>query len=127
MRFVTVAVTVGMAISATTAGAQGPEMQAMDLMPIADTDQDGKVTLDEYTKFSEQGWGFVSQGKEKVKVAELDQMAQLAFFGITPDADGFVTQKIYLGAVPGRFSMFDADKNGSLNADELNGRAFQPN
>jgi hypothetical protein len=107
--------------------AQGPEMQAMDMMPMADADTDGKVTLEEYTKFSEQGWGFVSQGKDKVKVAELDQMGQLAFFGIAPDGEGFVTRKMYLDAVPARFKLFDADKNGSLNSDEINGRAMQPN
>ena len=116
------------AATATLAQAQAPELQgqAMDLMPIADTNQDGKVTAEEYKAFSEQGWGFVSQGADKVKLADLDPGAQLAFFGIQPNAEGFITQKMYMDAVPTRFAMFDADKNGSLNSDELNGRAFQP-
>jgi hypothetical protein len=106
------------------ANAQAPELQqqqAMDLMPLADTNGDGKVTLEEYQAFTEQGWGFVSQGADKVKVAD----GQLAFFGIQPDAQGYVTHKMYLDAAPARFKMFDADKNGTLNADEINGKAFQ--
>lgn len=118
---------VAIMLAGSAAQAQGPEGQAMDLMQFADPDSDGKVTPEEYKAFSEQGWGFVSQGADKVKVADLDQMGQLAFFGITPDAEGYVTQKMYLDAVPGRFAMFDADKNGSLSAAELNGQAFQQN
>lgn len=110
-----------MAAMAVPAGAQ----EAMDLMAFADTNQDGKVSPEEYKAFSEQGWGFVSQGQDKVKVADLDPMAQMAFVGITPDAEGHVTQQMYLDAIPARFEMFDQDKDGSLNADELNGRAFQ--
>lgn len=117
------------AVAALLAGAavqaQGPEAAAMDLMPIADTNQDGKVTLEEYKAFTAQGWGFVSQGADKVKVADLDPQAQLAFFGITPDAQGYVTQKAYLDAAPARFALFDADKNGSLDSSEINGRPPQ--
>ncbi len=60
-------------------------------------------------------------------MADLDPQAQLAFFGITPDAQGYVTQKAYLDAAPARFTLFDADKNGSLSAAEINGRALQQN
>jgi hypothetical protein len=100
--------------------------QDFDLMAIADGNSDGKVTLEEYTAFSTQGWGFVSQGKDKVKVGDLDPQAQLAFFAIQPNAEGYVTQQMYMDAIPARFKLFDADGNGSLNADELNGRALQP-
>jgi hypothetical protein len=116
-----IAAAAGLAAVGTSVSAQ----EAMDLMGFADTNQDGKVSPEEYKAFSEQGWGFVSQGKDKVKVAELDEMGQMAFFGITPDAEGFVTQQMYLDAIPTRFEMFDQDKDGALNADELNGRAFQ--
>lgn len=108
------------AIAATPALAQD-----FDLMGFADTNQDGKVSLEEYTAFSTQGWGFVSQGQDRVKVADLDPQAQLAFFAIEPDAEGYVTQQMYIDAIPMRFELFDADKDGSLNSDELNGRAFQ--
>jgi len=117
-----IAAAAGLAALGTSASAQ----EAMDLMAFADTNGDGKVSPEEYKAFSEQGWGFVSQGKDKVKVADLDPMAQMAFFGITPDADGYITRQMYLDAIPRRFEMFDADKDGSLNSDELNGRAFQP-
>lgn len=117
-----IAAAAGLAALGTSASAQ----EAMDLMAFADTNGDGKVSPEEYKAFSEQGWGFVSQGKDKVKLADLDPMAQMAFFGIAPDADGYITQQMYLDAIPRRFEMFDADKDGSLNSDELNGRAFQP-
>lgn len=123
MRHVIAATALALAGFASPAFAQDG---GFDLMGFADTDQDGKVTPEEYRAFSEQGWGFVSQGKEKVKVAELDPMGQMAFFGIQPDAEGYVTRQMYLDAIPRRFEMFDADKDGSLNSDELNGRAFQP-
>lgn len=99
--------------------------EAIDLFGFADSNQDGKVSLDEYKAFSEAGWGFIAQGKDKVKVAELDQMGQLALFGTTPDADGVVTHEAYTAAVPGKFQLLDADKDGTLNSDEINGRAFQ--
>ena len=97
---------------------------AMDLMPIADTNNDGKVTDEEYRFFSEHGWGVVSQGRDQVKWAELDQSAQVAFVGITPNAEGVITRQMYLDAVPGRFRMFDRNGDGALSSVELNGRAF---
>lgn len=116
-------------VAAAAASAQAPEFQQqpMDLMSLADTNGDGKVTLEEYQAFTEQGWSVVSQGADKVKVADLDDQAKLAFFGIQPDAQGDVTHKMYTDAAPARFKLFDADKNGSLSADELNGRALQQN
>lgn len=111
-----------------SAHAQAPELQQqIDLMQLADANGDGKVTLEEYQVFTKQGWGFVSQGEDKVKVADLDDQAKLAFFGIQPDAQGYVTHKMYLDAAPMRFKLFDTDKNGTLNADEINGRTFQQN
>lgn len=99
--------------------------QPMDLMPIADVNGDGKVTADEYKVFSEQGWSVVSQGKDKVKLSDLDQMAQMAFLRITPNAEGFITRQMYIDAIPARFQMFDQNGDGTLNSDELNGRASQ--
>jgi hypothetical protein len=115
------------AIIVTLAGsaghAQAPELQQqIDLMPLADANGDGKVTLEEYEAFTEQGWGLASQGMDKVKISDLDDQAKLAFVGIQPDAQGYVTHKMYVDAAPTRFTLSDTDKNGSLNADEINGR-----
>jgi hypothetical protein len=128
MRSIITAVAWAAALIGIPAMAQAPELQQqIDLMQLADTNGDGKVTLEEYQAFTEQGWGFVSQGADKVKIADLDDQAKLAFFGIQPDAQGYVTQKMYLDAAPARFKLFDTDKNGSLNADEINGRTLQQN
>lgn len=129
MRIIATTGAVIIAFAGTMASAQAPEFQQqpMDLMQLADTDGDGKVTLEEYQAFTEQGWGFISQGADKVKVADLDDQAKLAFFGIQPDAQGYVTHKMYTDAAPARFKLFDTDKNGSLNVDEINGRTAQQN
>jgi hypothetical protein len=100
--------------------------QEMDLMQFADTNTDGKVTLEEFNAFSEQGWGFFSNGAEKVKVADLDPMAKGAFVGITPDADGTVSHAAYMAASPGRFKAADKNGDGSLTKDELNNSMKPP-
>jgi hypothetical protein len=112
----------------TTGEAQVPSAPAlapetMDMMPFADANRDGRVTAEEYSAFSQQGWMFVSQGKDAVKVAELDEMGQIAVLGIAPDAEGMITRQMYLDAVPIRFRMFDRDGDNVLSADELNGRS----
>lgn len=94
--------------------------QDIDLMQFADPDGDGKVTMAEFTAFSEQGWGFFSQGADKVKIADLDPMAKPAFVGVTPDADGYVTKAAYMAAVPARFKAADKNGDGVLSAAELN-------
>lgn len=115
------------AILAASAGLTGAApAQDVDLMQYADTDTDGKVTLAEYTAFSEQGWGFFSQGADKVKVSELDDMAKGAFAGITPDAAGYVTKAAYMAGVPARFKAADKDGNGTLSAAELNATMKPP-
>jgi len=97
----------------------------LDLMPFADTDHDGKVTPEEYKTFTEQGWGFVAQDKDEVNFARLDPSAQVAFVGITPNAQGIITRQMYIDAIPGRFKLFDRNGDGVLNSDELHGRSFQ--
>jgi len=115
------------ALAAAMASFGGQAMaQDMDLMQFADTDQDGKVTPTEYASFSEQGWGFFSQGAEKVKVSELDAMAKGAFVGITPDAEGYVTKAAYLAVVPSRFKAADKNGDGTLDGKELNATMQPP-
>ena len=112
---------------AAAAGIPAPGMAvgSMDLMPIADTDGNGTVSPDEYRVFSEQGWGFVSQGKERVVFAELDPLSQMAFFGIAPNGEGIITRQMYIDAIPNRFVMFDQNGDGGLSEAEINGTAFQ--
>lgn len=112
---------------AATVGLGGPVLaQGMDLMPFADTDQDGKVTDAEYASFTEQGWSFISQGADAVKVADLDDMMKGAVAGIAPDAEGKITKAVYLAAGPGRFKAADKNGDGTLSADELNASMVPP-
>ena len=99
---------------AVPAGAQG-----FDLVGFADGDSDGKVTPEEWAAFSEQGWGLLSNGADKVKVADLDAFSQAAFSGITPDAEGYVTRDMYIEAIPVRFDMTDSDDDGFISPEEM--------
>jgi DNA-binding CsgD family transcriptional regulator len=96
----------------------------MDLMPFADSDLDGMVTLEEYRAFSEDGWDVVSEGKDRLKWADLNPTARVAFLGITPNQQGYITRRMYLAAIPGRFRMFDQNSDQGLSSDELNGRTI---
>lgn len=98
---------------------------AIDLMPIADTSRDGVVSAEEYRTFSEQGWEFAAQGRDEIRLGELSPISRTAFVGIMPRADGAITRQMYIDAIPQRFRMLDRNGDGVLNADELNGRAFQ--
>lgn len=117
-------VPVEQAAELTSADAPMLAQATMDLMPIADTNRDGRVSAQEYRIFSESGWNVVAQGGDEVVLAELDQMSQMAFVGIVPNADGVITRQMYLDAIPQRFRLFDQNADSSLDADELNGRAF---
>lgn len=100
--------------------------QDFDLMGMADTNADAKVSLEEYAAFSEQGWAFFSQGAESVKLADLQPMAKAAFNGIQPDSNGVVTHKAYTDAVPGRFKAADKNGDGWLSKEELNATMAPP-
>lgn len=108
------------------AAPQSPtEMATMNLMPFADTNRDGMVTADEYTAFSEQGWGFVAHDEKEVNFADLDKSAQIAFLGVIPNKEGVITRRMFVDAIPTRFKMLDRNGDGTLNSDELHGRSFQ--
>ena len=106
--------TVAMAALSVPAHAQ------MDLMQFADPNGDGKVTPEEFAAFREGGWNFFSQGAEKVKLADLDEMGKGAFSGVKPDADGTITKAAYMAITADRFKVADKNGDGTLDHDELN-------
>ena len=93
--------------------------EAQDLMSFADTNMDGKVSLDEYKAFLEQGWMFIAMGADKVKLADVDPMFKPAFNGVPVDGEGFVTQAAWSGSAEARFKAADKNGDGSLSAEEL--------
>lgn len=90
-----------------------------DLMGFADTDKDGKVSTQEFAAFQEQGWGFISQGAESIKAADIQPMMKAAFEGIAPDASGNITHAAYTAATPAKFKAADKNADGSLSKEEL--------
>jgi len=110
------------ALIATTAPAMA---QATDVMQFADTNADGKVTLEEYTAFLGQAWDYLLQGAAKVKLADADPMAKPLLSGVTPDADGIVTKQALVAAAPAKFKAADKNGDGVLDSAELNG-SMQP-
>ncbi len=93
--------------------------RAQDLMSFADTNMDGKVSLEEYKAFLTQGWMFIAMGADKVKLSEVDPMFKGAFAGVPVDAQGFVTQAAWNGSAEARFKAADKNSDGSLSAEEL--------
>jgi len=93
--------------------------RAQDLMSFADTNMDGKVSLEEYKAFLAQGWMFIAMGADKVKLADVDPMFKAAFTGVPVDAEGYVTQAAWNGSAEPRFKAADKNSDGSLNAEEL--------
>ena len=93
--------------------------QAQDLMSFADTNMDGKVSLDEYKAFLAQGWMFIGMGADKVKLADVDPMFKGAFKDVPVDAQGYVTEAAWNGSAETRFKAADKNGDGSLSAEEL--------
>jgi Ca2+-binding EF-hand superfamily protein len=94
--------------------------QDVDVMQYADTNGDGKVTLEEYTAFMGQAWDYLMMSADKVKAADVDPMAKGLIAGITPDADGYITKAAFLAAAPAKFKAADKNGDGVLDAAELN-------
>jgi hypothetical protein len=104
-------------VAATTVLAD--RAQAQDLMSFADTNMDGKVSLEEYKAFLAQGWMFLAMGADKVKLADVDPMFKGAFAGVPVDASGYVTEVAWNGSAEPRFKAADKNSDGSLSAEEL--------
>jgi hypothetical protein len=121
MRFSMIAAACALGLAATPALAQD-----FDPMQFADGDKDGKVTLEEYTAFQTQAWGFISQGSDKIKVADMEPMMQPMVAGIAPDAEGFVTQAAFVAYIPTRFKSADGNSDGSLTSAELRASLGMP-
>ena len=114
------------ALIASSVGVAGhAQAQDVDLMQYADTNSDGKVTPTEYTAFCEQAWSYLSQGADKVKLADLDDGGKAAFSGVLPDGAGMITKDAYMAGAPGRFKAADKNGDGVLDAAELNA-SMQP-
>jgi hypothetical protein len=107
------------ALVAAATLALGQTAKAQDLMSFADTNMDGKVSLDEYKAFLAQGWMFLAMGAEKMKAADIDPMYKAAFAGVPVDADGYITQAAWNGSAESRFKAADKNGDGFLNAEEL--------
>jgi hypothetical protein len=108
------------AVAIAAAGYAGQALaQEVDLMEFADTDKDGKVSAAEFTAFSDQGWGFLSQGADKVKVADVDPMFKTSFAGVVADSAGMADKAAFMAAVPARFKAADKNGDGSLSKEEL--------
>lgn len=101
------------------AAPQAAMAQDFDLMQFADSDGDNKVSPEEFAAFREQGWGFFAQGAAKMKVADMNPMAQGAMTGIPTDAEGNITHEAYTKAGPEKFKAADTNGDGSLSAEEL--------
>ena len=106
------------ALVAATTMAVG-SARAQDLMSFADTNMDGKVSLEEYKAFLVQGWMFIAMGADKLKLADVDPMFKGAFAGVPVDAQGYVTEAAWNGSAEARFKAADKNNDGSLSADEL--------
>jgi hypothetical protein len=93
--------------------------EAQDIMSFADTNMDGKVSLEEYKAFLAQGWMFIAMGVDKVKLADVDPMFKGAFTGVPVDGQGYVTEAAWNGSAEARFKAADKNADGSLSAAEL--------
>ena len=114
MRALFVAAGLTLALLSSQALAQG-----MDLFAMADADQDGKVTLAEFTTFHENGWSFFASGADKLKAADIPEQAKGSFAGIAPDANGEITKAAYVAAAPEKFKAADKDGDGTLDKAEF--------
>jgi hypothetical protein len=89
-------------------------------MQYADTNGDGKVSVEEYTAFLGQAWDYLAQNADKVKAATADPMLKPLIAGVAPDANGEVTKAALIAAAPAKFKAADKNGDGVLDSTELN-------
>lgn len=107
-------------IAASVVCATAAVAQDVDVMQYADTNGDGKVTVEEYTAFLGQAWDYLAQGADKVKAASAEPQVKGLISGVMPDADGNVTKAALLAAAPAKFKAADKNGDGVLDAAEIN-------
>src|SRR5262245_28874185 len=102
--------------------------QGRDALDQADANHDGKVTKQEYNdaraalfaRMDRNGDGFIDDADSREGANERGQRAAAALRGrIDTNGDGKVSKEEFLNAPTMMFDKFDADKNGELDAKEL--------
>jgi Ca2+-binding EF-hand superfamily protein len=123
--FTKVATAAVLTFSSCIALAQGRDSSALDQ---ADANHDGKVTKQEYNdaraalfaRMDRNGDGFIDDADSREGANERGQRAAAALRGrIDSNGDGKVSKEEFVNAPTMVFDKFDADKNGELDAKEL--------
>jgi Ca2+-binding EF-hand superfamily protein len=123
--FTKVATAAVLLLSSCVALAQGRDSSALEQ---ADANHDGKVTKQEYNdaraalfaRMDRNGDGFIDDTDAREGANERGQRAAAAMRGrIDSNGDGKVSKEEFVNAPTTVFDKFDADKNGELDAKEL--------
>jgi len=123
--FTKVATAAVLLLSSCVVLAQGREGNALDQ---ADANHDGKVTKEEYTdaraalfaKMDRNGDGFIDDADSREGANERGQRAAAALRGrIDTNGDGKISKEEFVNAPTMVFDKFDANKDGVLDAQEL--------
>ena len=123
--FTKVATAAVLLLSSCVALAQGRDSSALEQ---ADANLDGKVTKQEYNdaraalfaRMDRSGDGFIDDADAREGANERGQRAAAAMRGrIDSNGDGKVSKEEFVNAPTTVFDKFDADKNGELDAKEL--------
>jgi Ca2+-binding EF-hand superfamily protein len=123
--FTKVATAAVLLLSSCVALAQGRDSSALEQ---ADANHDGKVTKQEYNdaraalfaRMDRNGDGFIDDADAREGANERGQRAAAAMRGrIDSNGDGKVSKEEFVNAPTTVFDKFDADKNGELDAKEL--------